>query len=620
MEKKSFSPYIASDKNVKEFSLRSIVLGILLGVLFGVGNAYLGLKIGTTISASIPAAVISMAILRSCFKRVTILENNIVQTIAAVGEGLAAGIIFTVPALFFLGSEPSNFKIFQLALLGGILGILFMIPMRRFIIVKEHGVLPFPEGTACAKILIAGEKKIAHAFTALWGIAVGAFYKLCISGIYLWDETVDVTLKFFSSTKFSMDCTPSLLGVGYIIGARICAIMFSGGIIGWWVIIPLIKTFGSNNVVYPAAVPIATMSSDYIWSNYVRYIGAGAVALGGIMSIFKILPIIKNTFIVGFKELRQGFKRDPDLERTDRDISLSWLIVGSLAIILYLWISPSFSLNFVTILLIVILGYFFVSVTSITVGLVGSSSNPASGMTITTLLITCLIFSALGWTDRIYLIAAITMGCVVNVAITLASTTSQDLKTGYILGATPKNQQIAEIIGLVIPAFAIGGTLYLLNKAYGFGTPTMPAPQATLMYLIAKGVINHQLPVVLVVIGIVLGIVMEIMRIPTLAFAIGLYLPLSLSSSMMVGGLVRMFVQWKIKSPAAEEQGILASSGLVAGDACMGVLLALFTVLKIIPASSKGLLPIWVSPLVFIFLGMGLIWVANKRKHDTIDA
>ncbi len=619
MEKKSFSPYVATEKNIKEFSLRSILLGILLGVVFGVGNAYLGLKIGTTISASIPAAVLSMAILRSCFKHVTILENNMVQTIAAVGEGLAAGVIFTVPALFFLGSEPSNFKIFQLAMLGGILGILLMIPLRRFVIVKEHGILPFPEGTACAKILIAGEKKVAHAFTAIWGIVVGAIYKFFISGLYLWNETVDVTLKFFSSTKFSMDCTPSLLGVGYIIGARISAIMFAGGIIGWWVIIPLIKTFGSTSVIYPATVPISTMGADDIWSNYVRYIGAGAVALGGIMSIFKILPIIKNTFIQGFKELARGFKKEHK-ERVDQDISLSWLIIGALAIIFYLWISPSFSLNFVTIILIAVLGYFFVSVTSITVGLVGSSSNPASGMTITTLLITCLIFSAFGWTERIYLIAAITMSCVVNVAITLASTTSQDLKTGYILGATPRRQQIAEIIGLVIPAFAIGGTLYLLNKAYGFGTPKMPAPQATLMYLIAKGVINHQLPIVLVVIGIVLGIVMEIMRIPTLAFAIGLYLPLSLSSPMMLGGLVRMYVKWKTKDYAAEEQGILASSGLVAGDACMGVILALLTVLNIVPASGNGILPTWFSFVIFGLLSLGLIWIANKRRSDTIDA
>lgn len=620
MEKKSFSPYVASTKVMTEFSIRSVVLGMLLGLLFGVGNAYLGLKIGTTISASIPAAVMSMAILRSCFKHVTILENNIVQTIATVGEGLAAGVIFTVPALYFLGEELSNFKIFQLAFLGGILGILLMIPLRRFIIVKEHGVLPFPEGTACAKILMAGEKKTTHAFTALWGIVIGGLYKVMISGVYLWNETVDVTLKFFSSTKLSIDCTPSLLGVGYIIGARISAIMFSGGIIGWWVIIPLIKTFGSGSIVYPATVPISTMDADAIWSNYVRYIGAGAVALGGIASIFKIIPVIKSTFVEGFKELSKGFRSKDNRDRVDQDISLSWLVLGSLAIILYLWITPSFSMNLVTIILIAILGYFFVSVTSITVGLVGSSSNPVSGMTITTLLITCLIFSAFGWTDRIYLVAAITMSCVVNVAIALASTTSQDLKTGYILGATPRSQQLAEIIGLFLPSIAIGGTLYLLNKAYGFGTPQMPAPQATLMYLIANGVINHQLPVVLVLIGVVLGIVMEIMKIPTLAFAIGLYLPLSLSASMMVGGLARAFVQWKMDDPAAEEQGILASSGLVAGDACMGVLIALFTVLKIIPASGNGILPDWVSFAVYILLALGLIWIANKRKRDTIDA
>ncbi|MBI5274224.1 MAG: oligopeptide transporter, OPT family [Chlamydiales bacterium] len=615
-----FQPHVSSDKPVKEFSIRSVVLGMLLGVVFGVGNAYLGLKIGTTISASIPAAVMSMAILHTFFKRVTILENNIVQTIATVGEGLAAGVIFTVPALFFLGDSPSNNRIFILAFLGGILGILFMIPMRRFIIVKEHGTIPFPEGTACAKILIAGEKKIAHAFSAAWGLLMGALYKLCISGLYLWNESIDFTFKKYEDTKFSIDGTPSLLGVGFIVGSRISAIMFAGGIIGWWVIIPLIKMFGGKSIIYPSTVSILAMSADDIWSNYVRYIGAGAVAIGGVISVIKIMPMIKNTVVVGFKELFAMFKQKESQERTDQDISMSWLILGSLGIIMFLWLYPDLSLNFLTIVLIAILGYFFTAVTSITVGLVGSSSNPVSGMTITTLLITCLIFSALGWTERVFLIAAITMSCVVNVAICLAATTSQDLKAGYILGATPRNQQIAEIIGLILPSLAIGGTLYLLNEAYGFGSPKMPAPQATLMYLIAKGVINHQLPVVLVMIGIVLGLVMELLRIPTLAFAIGLYLPLSLSSSMMLGGVIKWLVQHKLKNRKAEEQGILASSGLVAGDACMGVVLALLTVLNVIPASQNGYLPNIVSLIMFLLLGIALVWISNKHKNDTIEA
>lgn len=615
-----FKAYIPSQKRMKEFSIRSIILGILLGIVFGIGNAYLGLKIGTTISASIPAAVMSMAILRSFFKNVTILENNIVQTIAAVGEGLAGGVIFTIPALFFLDAYPSNTKIFLLAFLGGILGILFMIPMRRFIIVKEHGILPFPEGTACAQILIAGEKKIAHAFTAVWGLITGSLYKLCVSGLYLWDETFSYTFKRFKNTQMNVDCSAALMGVGFIIGPKIAAVMFAGGIIGWWAIIPLIKTFGSGNIVYPATVAIQSMNAQEIWSNYVRYIGAGAVATGGFMSIFRILPVIKNTFVEGFSELLSGFKRQDLRKRVDQDIKLSWLILGSLTIIIFLWLYPGLSLNFVTIALLVILGYFFVAVTSITVGLVGSSSNPVSGMTITTLLITCLIFSAVGWTERFYLIAAITMSCVVNVAIALAATTSQDLKTGYILGATPKKQQIAEIIGLIFPALAMGGTLYLLNEAYQFGSEKLPAPQATLIYLIAKGIINHELPVTLVLIGVILGLVMELIRVPTLPFAIGLYLPLSLSSAIMIGGLSRGFVKWKMKSyKKVEEQGILASSGLVAGDACMGVILALLTVLNIIPSSKAALLPPYFSLLLYILLGIGLLWLSNKRKSDTID-
>lgn len=615
----AFKPHVSSNKTIKEFSLRATILGMLLGVVFGVGNAYLGLKIGTTISASIPAAVISMAILKTFFKRVTILENNIVQTVAAVGEGLAAGVIFTIPALFFLGDHPGNDKIFLLAFLGGILGILFMIPMRRYIIVKEHGKLPFPEGTACAKILVAGEKKNTHAFTAAWGLIIGAIYKVFVSGLFLWNETFSWKMKWYNDTEFSMDCTPALLGVGYIIGPQIAAIMFSGGILGWWVIIPLIKMFGGSAVVYPATHAISLMSAEEIWSNYVRYIGAGAVAVGGIVSIFKILPVIKKTIVVGFSELFKGFGKDDSRSRTDQDIKLSWLILGSIGIIIFLWVYPGLSLNVLAIVLLVILGYFFVAVTSITVGLVGSSSNPVSGMTITTLLITCLIFAGIGWTERIYLVAAITMSCVVNVAIALAATTSQDLKTGYLLGATPKKQQIAEIIGLILPSIAIGATLYLLNKAYGFGSVTMPAPQATLMYLIAKGVINHELPVTLVIIGIVIGLIMELMRIPTLPFAIGLYLPLFLSSAIFIGGITRAVSKYRYHSNKAEEQGILASSGLVAGDACTGVILALLTVIGIIPSTKVGLLPNWTTIVLYILLAISLIWLSNKHKNDTIE-
>lgn len=613
----AFQPYVSSEKSPKEFSFKAVILGCLLGTLFGVGNAYLGLKVGTTVSASIPAAVLSMTILKSLFRSVSILEHNMVQTIAAVGEGLAAGVIFTIPALFLLNAIPSNTNIFLLSFLGGILGILFMIPMRRYIIVKEHGILPFPEGTACAEILKSGENTLAHGKKAIFGILIGAIYKFGMGVLFLWNETVSFLLKPFAKTAFGIDCTPSLLGVGFIIGPRISALMFAGGLTGWYLFIPLIEMLASNQIIFPATTPLSLLSPDDIWSSYIRYIGAGCVAFGGIVSLIKILPLIKKTFVHGFEELFFQFHLKDVRIRTDQDISLRWLILGSLLVIGFLWLYPNFPMNFLTILILVILGYFFVAVTSITVGLVGSSSNPVSGMTITTLLITCLIFLMLGWTERIYLIAAITMSCVANVAIALAATTSQDLKTGYILGATPKYQQLGEIIGLILPCFLIGMTLHLLNKAYGFGSASLPAPQATLMALIAKGVIFKELPLTLFMIGIFQGIILFLLNVPVLPFAIGLYLPLSLSSPVMLGGIVFGLVSYFSKNKEeAKESGILISSGLVAGDACIGVLAALLTVAGIINPNKEPLLSDHFSFILFILLALVLFKLSYNGKKE----
>ncbi len=608
-------PYIAAkDVKTREFTFRAITLGVVLGLIFGVGNAYLGLKIGTTVSASIPAAVLSMAILRTFFKKVSILENNMVQTIASVGEGLAAGVIFTVPALFLLGDRPPISRIFLLAALGGILGVLFMIPMRRYIIVQEHGKLPFPEGTACAEILKSGESGGSNAMMAFIGIIVGSIHKICSSAIYLFKEAPSWIIAPFQRTEFSMDCTPALLGVGYIIGPRISALLFAGGALGWWVFIPLINMFGSGDlIIYPGTIPISQMSADDIWSDYIRYIGAGTIATGGILSLFKIAPLIGKTLKVGFDELFQGFNFKKHPIRTDRDISLRWLLLGSLAIILTLWLFPGLPMNFLTILLLILLGFFFVAVTSLTVGIVGSTSNPVSGMTITTLLITCLVFVLLGWTERIYLVAALTMSVVANVAIALASTTSQDLKTGFLLGATPRLQQIGEIIGIILPALAIGGTLYLLDSAYGFGTAQMPAPQGTMMALIAKGVIEGNIPFTLVIVGVILGLLLEMLKLPILPFAIGLYLPLSLSTGTMVGGVVALLIKKKEKKVNVADRGVLAASGLVAGDACTGVIIALLTVGGLVPASANGILPGWVSLAVYAALAIALGWFTLHR-------
>ncbi len=613
---KSFKPYIAPQKKVKEFSFRALLFGVIFGFIFAVGNAYLGLKAGTTVSASIPAGIMSMALFRF-FKNSTILENNIVQTIATVGEGMAAGVIFTIPALFFLGEQPSLVRIFILSSLGGILGILFMIPMRKHIIVDEHGSLPFPEGTACAEILKAGEKTKTSTAMAAISFLIGAAYKVAANVFFLWPEIFRFIIPKYEKTEFSIDATPALLGVGYIIGPRIAGMMIAGGALSWWVIIPLIHLFsGKTNIIFPSAIPVSQMTAQAIWENYVRYIGAGAVATGGLLSLFKIAPLIFKTVHHGVKDFFKGLHTPKKVIRTDKDIPIVWVVLGAVATILSLWLLPITSMNTFTILLLIILGFFFVAVTSITVGLVGSSSNPMSGMTMTTLLITCIIFAALGWTDRVYLIAAITMSCVANVAIAMAGSTSQALKTGFLIGATPRSQQLAEIIGILVPSLVLGATLYILNSAYTLGSVNMPAPQATLISMIAKGVIGGQLPFILVGIGIVIGLFVAILRIPVLPFAMGLYLPLSLSTAIMFGSLVTLYVNRHTKKEEEKEQGLLVASGLIGGDAFTGVIIAFLTISGIISAGQKSVFPSYISLIVFVLLAiyLGYFSIRKNRK------
>ncbi len=602
----TFEPYIPAEKKIREFTFRAVFIGVILGFLFAIANAYLALKIGTTISASIPAAIFSMALFRVFFKNGTILENNLVQTIATVGEGMAAGVVFTIPALIFLGDTPSIGRIFLLSVLGGVLGILFMIPMRRYIIVKEHHVLPFPEGTACAEILKAGEKSKGSAIMAVWGILAGSIYKILSSVFFIWKEAPSWEFLRLQKASFSIDATPALLGVGYIIGPRVSSLMFAGGIVGWWVIIPLINLFGAQSIIYPGTSPIHEMSAQSLWSNYVRYIGAGTVAIGGLISLIKIIPILHNSIKGSSRAFFEGFWVKPEVERTDRDIPTSWLLLGSLAIILVLWLTPSLPMNFFTIVLLVVLSLFFSIVTSITVGIVGTTSNPASGMVITTLLITCICFVLLGWTESLYLISAITMSCVACIAICMAATTSQDLKAGFLLGATPRHQQIGEIIGILIPALTLGATVYLLNKTYHIGSASMPAPQAALISMIAKGVISGDLPYALVSIGVILGLIIQVMGLPILPFAIGLYLPLSLSTATMAGALVALFVKKRLHYDTAKERGILLASGLVGGDACTGIVIASLTLFGIIPIEANALLsPSW----TLLAFGLLAVWL-----------
>ena len=615
-----FRPFVDPKENQREFSFRATLLGLILAVFFAVGNAYLGLKVGMTISASVPAAVISMSVLRIFCKKVTILENNVVQTMAAIGEAIAAGSVFTIPALFLLGERPPILNIFLIAFLGGILGVLFMIPMRRYIIVQEHRILPFPEGTACAEILKAGREGHPNAALAIWGFLAGAAYRAFIGLFYLWNETIGLIIKKYANAEVSLEGAPSLLGVGYIIGPRTAAVLFAGGGFGWLVLIPLIKTFGQGGaIVFPSTIPISEMAADAIWSNYIRYIGAGAIAFGGLSALFKILPVIRKTIVEMFKELFNLFgKREEESSvRTEQDIPLLYLLLGSIAIVLFFWLYPGFHLNIITILVLVILGFFFVAVISITVGIVGSSSSPVSGVTITTLLITCLILVGIGWTDRLYLLGAITMSAVVNIAISTGSTTAQDLNTGFLLGATPRSLQLAEILGLILPSVGIGFVLYLLNDSYGFGSEQLPAPQATLITLIADGIIAQKLPIILVIFGAVLGLLVFLMRVPVLAWSVGLYLPLSLSTTVLFGGIICAIVKLLSKEKGSGERGVLCSSGLVAGDACMGVLVALLAALGVVSISRKPLLDDGVGLFFFLCLSLFLGVMAYKKRKSS---
>ncbi len=574
-------PYIKSHESVSEFTARAIILGSILAIVFGVANAYLGLKVGMTVSASIPAAVISMAILRGILKNGTVLENNISQTIGSSGESLAAGVIFTIPAFLILQIYIPSWKILVISLLGGFLGILFMIPLRKYLIVREHGKLPFPEGTACAEILVAGDAGGSKAKTVFAGVGIAGLYKFLMSGLKLWKETPTYNPSFLNGGTVSIDATPALLGVGYIIGPRISSYMFAGAVLGYLGLAPLIAFMGQFVTVpiHPATVPISELSPSGIRDNYIRYIGAGAVTIGGFVSLIKAMPVIISSFKLGFLELLHGFKKTETVKiRTDREIPLVFVIIGSLLTALAIWALPGTNLGIIGSIAIVIFGFFFVTVAARIVGIVGSSSSPVSGMTIATILATSLIFIWTGQTGQAGMLAVLTVGSIVCIAVCMSGDASQDLKTGYLVGSTPYYQQISEFIGLAVPAFFMAWVIMLLHKTYGLGPGgALEAPQASIISLVVKGVMTSSLPWIFVISGILIGLSIEFLGISSLPFAIGLYLPVALSSPLMAGGLIYYLIHKT--SPEnifkqREEKGILFSSGLVAGDALVGVLIA----------------------------------------------
>ena len=616
-QNEEFKPYVPAGKITAELTITSIVMGIILSVVFGAANAYLGLRVGMTVSASIPAAVISMGVIRVLMRKNSILESNIVQTVGSAGESLAAGAIFTLPALFLWAAEgkmdkPGIIEITLIALIGGLLGVFFMVPLRNALIVKEHGILPYPEGTACAEVLLAGEEGGANASTVFAGMGFASLFKFIIDGIKLVAGEITYSVKGFAGA-IGTQIYPAVMSVGYICGARISSYMFAGGILSWLIIIPLIVLFGENIVMYPGTETIGDIypagGASAIWSSYIRYIGAGALAAGGIISLIKSLPLIIKTFSGAMKSMAGS--KNTSTERTAHDINLKVVIIAIAILTVLVWLVPAIPVSFLGAVIVVVFGFFFATVSSRMVGLVGSSNNPVSGMAIATLLITTLLLKFTGSIGIVGMSSAIAIGSIICIVSAIAGDTSQDLKTGYLLGATPKKQQIGEVIGVVAAAFAIGGTLYLLDSAWGFGSEQLGAPQATLMKLIIEGVMEGNLPWALVFIGVFIAIVVEVVGIPVLPFAIGVYLPVQLNACIMVGGLIRLFVE-KVSAKKENQKeivndGTLFCSGMIAGEGLVGILLALLAVFGV--DTAIDLSTAWGIPSLVMEIG-GLVLFA----------
>ncbi len=586
-----FRPYIPAEKKAPEVTAASVIIGIILAVVFGAANAYLGLRVGMTVSASIPAAVISMGVLRIILKKNSILESNLVQTIGSAGESLAAGAIFTMPALFLwaaagLCEMPALSEITLIAFCGGVLGVLFMIPLRNALIVKEHATLLYPEGRACADVLLAGEEGGSEASAVFKGMGLAAFFKLLVDGFKVIPSDIALTFETFKG-EIGAEVYPALIGVGYIVGARISAYMVAGSLVGWMVLIPLICLFGADTWLYPAPSG-TTIGSLYaqggasaIWSSYVRYIGAGAIATGGMISLLKTLPLIITTFRASLKSLRGG--HEVGSLRTEQDLPMQAVLAGIAVMIAVIWWAPPIPVNFMGAVLIAVFGFFFATVSSRMVGLIGSSNNPVSGMAIATLLIATVCIKASGDSGIGGMTGAIAIGSVICIVAAIAGDTSQDLKTGYLLGATPKKQQIGELIGVLASSLAIGGVLYLLNAAWGYGGAEVPAPQATLMKLIVEGIMGGDLPWTLVFAGVFLALSLEMLGVPVMPFAMGLYLPIHMNMTIMAGGLVRLYLDSRKNTDAATKErqttkGTLYCAGMIAGEGLVGIALALMTV------------------------------------------
>jgi len=725
----TFKPYIPPEASPAEFTPRAVLLGIFFGLFFGAVTVYLALKVGLTVSASIPIAVLSIVIFKM-MGGASILENNIVQTTGSAGESIAAGVVFTLPALVFLGFDPSYWRIVGVALAGGWLGVLFMIPLRRYLIVREHGNLKYPEGTACAEVLIAGERGGSMGMKVINGLGLGLVYAFCMKAFGLWNGAPEhqFSKKTYDGGSISGDISPELLGVGYIIGYRISAIMVAGGVLSYLVFIPLIKFLGAHlppgTTIFPGTTPIPDMAPDTVRGAYVRYIGAGAVATGGILNVIRAMPVIIDSFKSSILEMRAGNDGAAGAAklRTDRDLPITIVGGGSLAVVAFLWAILQFFINtghaganFAAAILMVIFGFLFVTVSSRLVGEIGSSSNPISGMTIATLMATCLIFLAVGWTGGAFAAVALSIGAVVCIASANAGATSQDLKTGFLLGATPSLQQIGLMLGVTFSTLIIGLTMSFMDRAYtttipaetrkivytfeesewtnttlmtdadiaslrfagdgerqavqtflasgqklvqksvigssslpdgaylagaqdhqvhfvierGIGSAALPAPQGQLMATVINGILKQKLPWNLILLGVFSALTLELCGIKSLPFAVGVYLPLSTTSPIFAGGVVKKLVDWSHGVKEEEEgeasSGVLFSSGLIAGGAIAGLAVAIIAMFQWQAALDFGV-KIWgehgresgfgnmIGLLFFVGLAAVLFRVGRKRE------
>lgn len=646
-----FKPFVPASVVQKDFNLKTVTLGIFLGAVFGSANAYLGLRVGLTISTAIPLAVVSVAILRllmPIFGRSTILECNISQTTGSASSSLASGIIFTIPALFIWGYIPSLLQMTLLAMCGGILGVLFMIPLRSFLIVKEHQSLPYPEGTASAEVLIAASEGGGTAKYVFTGLGLGMLYKGLVSLFNLWPAKLKIHLPFIKKGVIGLSATPALLGVGYILGRRIATIMVAGGMLSWVVIIPFIAwKFGDNEILPltleylrskgldPSIIHISGLSAKQMWEGYIRIIGAGAVAAAGIITVVKSIPTMFNSLKIGLRELRaSAASLNQGKLRTEQDLSIKYVIMGVSLVIMAITFIPGIIGNETYMLMrlfsalaIAFFAFCFVTVSSRIVGMIGVSSNPTSGMAIVTLLGTGLLFQVLGWTDITGKITALTIGTIVCIAASIAGDISQDLKAGFLVGATPRKQQIGEVLGALGSAFFVCLAVFYLGKAYGFGSEEMPAPQATLMKTVLDGVLDGNLRWDLVGIGAIFAVLVIFFKVPPLPFAVGMYLPLYTMTPIFVGGMIRHFIEKKYGQNKEEvergkDQGILLGSGLIAGEGLMGVVIAVIAVItsKIPKIFSipypKPWMGMVVSGVMFTILGWYLYGVAAKSRKQ----